>query len=132
MNPQLIPIQKTMRMIKIVGTVLCLLAFEAQAFDVIKVDQAVKKLFQSFFARGFLATDCAFSYSYESIHYVKDSERYPEFQIEYFPNDVNVTLEEVDFCTRSDGYWVTLRYTNGEYEVIGYSSFSQADEGADE
>ena len=115
-----------MRLIKSVGMVLCLLAFEAQAFDAIKVDRAVKKLFQGFFLDEEEPTDCDFNYSYESIRYVADViEEKPMFELWYLPDDVEVELTKVDFCTWSDGYWIMLRYTDGEYNVIDYTSDSQ-------
>ncbi|MCY4338004.1 MAG: hypothetical protein OXD47_04305 [Gammaproteobacteria bacterium] len=123
-----------MRLIKTVSMMMCLLAFEAQAFDVIKVDQAVKKLFQSFFDDEKESTYCNVNYSYESIRYAADRDGYPsEFFEEHpelkqkylLPDDIEVKIDEVDFCTWSDGYWITLRYTGGNYKVIDYTSFSQ-------
>ena len=115
-----------MRLIKNIGVVMCLLAFEAQAFDAIEVDQAVRKLFQGFFADEKEPTDCDVNYSYESIRYVADIfDEKPRLKVRYLPGDVEVELEKVDFCTWSDGYWILLRYTGGEYNVIGYTSDSQ-------
>ncbi len=114
------------RLTKTVGMVLCLLVFEAQAFDAIKVDQAVGDLFQGFFDDDDEPTDCKFSYSYESIRYVQDViEEKPIFELWYLPDDVEVELAKADFCTWSDGYWIMLRYADGKYNVIGYTSDSQ-------
>ena len=123
-----------MRLIKTVGMVLCLLAFEVQAFDVIKVDQAVKKLFQGFFDSEEGAAGCEYSYSYGIIRYAGESDDYPgdffdehpELKLKYLlPDDVEVKIAKADFCFWSDGYWITLRYINDEYKVIDYTSFSQ-------
>jgi len=57
---------------------------------------------------------------------VKDViEQKPIFELWYLPDDVEVELAKVDFCTWSDGYWIMLRYADGKYDVIGYTSDSQ-------
>ena len=112
---------------------LCWLAVEAQAFDVVKVDQAVSKLFQGFFDDEERSDGCTLSYSYESIRYARESDRYPddlfddhpELKKKYLPNDIEVKIDKVDFCFWSDGYWITLRYINEEYKIVSYTSFSQ-------
>ena len=114
-----------MRLTKTVGMVLCLLVFEAQAFDAIKVDQAVRKLIYGFSSYQDRPADCDFSYSYESIRYVQDViEEKPIFELWHLPDDVEVELAKVDFCTWSDGYWIMLR-ADGQYNVTGYTSDSQ-------
>ena len=122
-----------MQLIKTIGMALCLLTLEVQAFDAIKVDQAVKKLFQGFFVDDEKSTDCKFSYSYESIRYARESDRYPddlfdeypELKKKYLPDDIEVKIDKADFCFWSDGYWITLRDINGEYKIVSYTSFSQ-------
>ena len=122
-----------MRSIKYFSIFLCLLAFDVYAFDVIKVDQAVKKLFYGFFVNEERSADCVFNYSYGSIRYAGESDRYPddlfdeypELKLKYLPDDVEVKIAKADFCFWSDGYWITLRYINDDYEVVSYTSFSQ-------
>lgn len=121
------------QLIKSFSMVLCLLVVDVQAFDVIKVDQAVKKLFQAFFIDDERSTDCTFSYSYGSIRYAKESDRYPDDLLEeypelkqkYLPDDIEVKIEKADFCFWSDGYWITIRKIDDEYKVVGYTSFAQ-------
>ena len=112
-----------MRSIKYFSIFLCLLAFDVYAFDVIKVDQAVKKLFDGFFVNEERPADCVFNYSYESIRYVADLlEEAPVFELWYLLDDVEVKIAKADLCSSSDGYWMMLRYIDDEYKVIGYTA----------
>ncbi len=109
--------------------VLLLLSANVQAFDVIKLDQAVSAFLRQWYS------ECEnIEYSYREIVYIGlarergyygDSE--PTASVPpTFLKDVDVEIT-TSICGWDDGYFLSMRKNkDGSYRVVGYSSFTQS------
>ena len=117
------------KLIKVIILFITLYASNTLAFDLERVDYAVKSFIGSLWSN-----ECSsIRYSYIDLLYVGEAHTkgfyaagvsLSDFKPDKLPTDIYVKIKTI-ICSRSDGYHLTLRKSKDGYEIISYSSFSQ-------